>query len=400
MEQISMLFVLPIIFLALLWVTLMSRVLGIQAQTHRYGAIDGLRGYLATFVFLHHSASWWWMYHFHQWSIEPNMVFLNFGATSVGMFFMITSFLFISKLIDSYKTPLDWTKLYISRILRIMPLYLYAVLVLVFFTALLTQFKLLESPGDWFKHVGQWLLFMEPDINRIQGTKYLIAGVQWTLVYEWIFYCSLAIIGLVFFKIPTPAKVWVVALLFLLLFIYIIYIQYPQRNWIRMMPFLSGTTCAFLVRLPWIKRLFVKDWMAVFLLLSLVIVATHYGSLEYPLALLGVTFTFLGIASGNSLFSMLTAKPSLLLGQISYSIYLLHALVLSFTFLILLPSGMQLQPLTHWLIICGCCIGMITVCSFTYTFIEKPGIDSASKVRAWWSIHKKGRPIRDGAASF
>jgi peptidoglycan/LPS O-acetylase OafA/YrhL len=310
------------------------------------------------------------------------------------MFFMITSFLFISKLLDAYHKPLDWTKLYVSRILRIMPLYLFAVLILVIYTALLTRFKLEESPGEWFKHVGQWLLFMEPNINRVQGTKFLIAGVQWTLVYEWIFYCSLAIIGLLFFKIPTPVKVWVIALLLLMLFIFIIYIQYPQRNWIRMTPFISGTACAFLVRQPWIKSLFARPWMGIPLLLSLVLVATHYGSLDYPLALIGVSITFLGIASGNSLFGILTAKPSLLLGQISYSIYLLHALVLSFTFLFLVPSGMQIQPLTHWLIICGCCVAMITFCSITYVFIEKPGMESVNNILGRHRRHAQRAIIR------
>jgi peptidoglycan/LPS O-acetylase OafA/YrhL len=393
MAQISMLFFFPVIFLALIWATLMSRLLDIKVQSHRYGAIDGLRGYLAMFVFLHHGGSWFWMYHIHQWAIEPNTVFLNIGFTGVGMFFMITSFLFSSKLIDSYNKPLDWTKLYTSRILRIMPLYLFAMAGLVFFTCMLTQFKLHESLGAWFKHVGQWLVFMQPDINRIQGTKFLIAGVQWTLAYEWIIYCSLALMGWLFFKIPTRAKVWIIATLFLCLFIYIIYVQYPDRNWRRMTPFLSGIASAFLVRIPRIKNLFSRQWMAVPLLASLVLVIMNYPSLADPIALLGVSFTFLGIASGNDLFGILTAKPSLYLGQISYSIYLLHALVLSCTFVFLLPGYLDLSPLTHWLIICGSCVAMITICTLSYTFIEKPGMDSAGRVLAWFRKPRRSPDI-------
>ena len=121
MQFISNIFVVPILLLALGTIAIAAPILGIEAPKHRYASIDGLRGFLAMFVFIHHSSSWYYFARIHQWSIIPSSLFNQFGSTSVALFFMITSFLFFSKLIDNYWRPFDWLKLYVGRVVRIMP---------------------------------------------------------------------------------------------------------------------------------------------------------------------------------------------------------------------------------------------------------------------------------------
>ena len=59
-----------------------------------YAAIDGLRGYLALMVFVHHGAVWWGYLHTGQWRPPPSRLMNNLGEGSVALFFMITALLF------------------------------------------------------------------------------------------------------------------------------------------------------------------------------------------------------------------------------------------------------------------------------------------------------------------
>src|SRR5882762_7259719 len=97
-DLISKLFIFPILLIALGTICLISRFLGIDAPKHKYSAIDGIRAFLAMFVFLHHSSIWYYFSHIHRWSMIPSDLFNHFGSTSVAFFFMITAFLFFSKL--------------------------------------------------------------------------------------------------------------------------------------------------------------------------------------------------------------------------------------------------------------------------------------------------------------
>src|ERR1700761_6804237 len=108
MNVISKLFLIPIVLLALGTSYGMGRLLRIQAPKHRFAAIDGLRGYLAIFVFLHHSSIWYYFHSIHEWSHLPSSLFNHLGSTSVALFFMITAFLFFSRLIDARGSDFDW----------------------------------------------------------------------------------------------------------------------------------------------------------------------------------------------------------------------------------------------------------------------------------------------------
>jgi len=94
----------------------------------RYGSIDGLRGFLAISVLFHHFiVTWYWKVN-GDWVRPPEDYYQNYGKVSVALFFMITGFLFISKIMkDDGKT--NWFKFYESRIFRIFPLYIFAVLI-------------------------------------------------------------------------------------------------------------------------------------------------------------------------------------------------------------------------------------------------------------------------------
>jgi peptidoglycan/LPS O-acetylase OafA/YrhL len=379
MSPVSLLPILPILLIALSVTYLVSRLLRIEYKRHRYTAIDGLRGFLATFVFLHHSAIWYYFLRSHQWGFPPSTVYSHFGPTSVALFFMITAFLFFSKLIDAYAGSFDWLKLYISRVLRIMPLYLVAVGSLFVLIGFVSHFVLHEPLGNLGWEFIQWLFFIEADVNLIYGTKLIIAGVVWSLAFEWMFYFTLALNGAIFFRIKTSAAILTITGVFLAFFIFVLYQYYPFGMWRRISPFAGGIVAAFLVRNYDIRTFFTQRWLSPLLLLLLIIVLFNYSTVFEPVPYLCITVLFIAIASGNNLFGILTTRAACLLGQISYSIYLLHGMVLFFVFRFVagFTSATTWSPVMHWTVIAACGALVAVISSLTYHFVEKPGIDRA-----------------------
>lgn len=390
--------ILPILFIPLLalgTIFFARPILAPDTKPTKYMAIDGMRGFLAIFVFIHHSLIWYFFLRTNEWSFPASFIYSHLGPTSVAFFFMITAFLFFSKLIDSFKSSLDWLKLYVSRVTRIMPLYLFAIAILFLLVGLMTRFSLRE-PGQnvWFE-LGQWIAFMEPDINLLYGTRLIVAGVVWSLAFEWMFYNSLALVGYTFFRIRTSYVVLYVATIAFIGSLFILFYFYSYGIWNRMSPFLGGVAAAFLVRNEKIKYWASRDWVALILLPLMMWVLFFYPSVYELVPYLVVTAVFISIACGNTFFGILTHPLSRMLGQISYSIYLLHGILLfvTFQFIIGPKQARGLSVLEHWLVIAACSIALVIICSLTYHFIEKPCMNSAGRVTdRVWAFFKAKQP--------
>ena len=244
---------------------------------------------------------------------------------------MITSFLFFSKLIDAFSNKMDWLKLYLGRICRIMPLYGAVILFLLWMVALLSGFVARESPMKLFTEAAQWLLFMEPNVNGFPSTRLIIYGVQWSLAFEWMFYCSLPLFGRIFFRIRVPIVTLLIATLGLVIFLRIIFVFYPTEEWWRMCQFLGGIPAAFLARNAKAKKWCSAGWLSILFVILLVLVVSWYHSIFDWIPFLCISLFFTCIACGNDLLGLLSLKVCRLLGQVSYSIYLLHGLVLYIT---------------------------------------------------------------------
>jgi peptidoglycan/LPS O-acetylase OafA/YrhL len=119
----------------------------------------------------------------------------HFGQTSVLMFFMITGFLFFSKILHS-ADGVDWVRLYVSRVMRLSPLYLLAVSFMLAVVYIESDGRLQVSPANLIISVGKWLLYATPDVNNYKNTSSILAGVTWSLSYEWAYYLCLPLIAL------------------------------------------------------------------------------------------------------------------------------------------------------------------------------------------------------------
>lgn len=263
-----------------------------------------------------------------------------------------------------------------------MPLYVFAMLLLFLVVTCVSGWVLNEPLLDVVTECIGWLAFTEPDINGIGSTRLIVAAVVWSLAFEWLFYFSLPFWGLLLFKIRASYNVILFAGILLVIFIWIIVQFYPINALGRMSPFLGGIAAAFAARNAQITRLASSKITSVLIIALLVISVVYFPNIYSPVPYLCFVLAFIGIACGNTLFGVLSHKASRLLGQISYSIYILHGLLLFVTFRFILGFKFVAEQtsLGYWVILACCGVVLVIVCSFTYYYIERPCINIAGRV--------------------
>src|SRR5579863_9405797 len=382
MDPVSFIPVLPIVLLALITLKVVSKVVPISVVEGHYGSIDGLRGYLAFFVFLHHSSIWYYFIRYRYWGFPPSNLYSHFGPTSVAFFFMITAFLFFRKLMSVKNAGMDWLKLYVSRVLRILPLYWLVVMLLFVIMLATSGFQLFLPVRAVLFQMAGWLVFMSPDINGLGGTGIIVAGVVGSLAFEWFFYCSLALVGHLVFRLRTPMIALVGSTLFFCFFAIVIRLYYPHLALLRICCFSGGILAAFLMDHKRVRKIAVSYEFSLLMALLLGGMLYFYPSFDGVVPLICSVMVFIGIACGNTLFGILSRKISRQLGQVSYSIFMLHGIFLfvTFNFVIGIPQARVLSPVLHWGIIALIAVVLVISSVLSYTYIELPFMNAASNV--------------------
>ncbi len=363
--------------IALAFAALLSRWAPPSSSHDRYLSIDGLRGYLAFFVFLHHTTVWYGYIRTGSWSLPDSHLYIHFGQSSVALFFMITGFLFWSKMLDAKDKPIDWLHLYVSRVFRLTPLYLVAMAIVFLVVAQASDFQLREPISSVLIDCFRWLIFTatgSPEINGMDNTYIVIAGVPWSLRYEWLFYVSLPILALAL-RILAPLPILALSALSI-----VICALLPLKA-IHLAAFLGGILAAYVVRIPDACAVAKSPWASLFAAGCIVGAVLAYRGSETLGALGMLTVAFVLIACGSTLGGILTNRACRLLGDLSYSLYLLHGILLFVVFdrLIGLVQARQLTPLAHWAIAAASVPALICLALMTYKLIEIPGI-AASRV--------------------
>jgi peptidoglycan/LPS O-acetylase OafA/YrhL len=365
---------------AFLSCVVLGKLYGKPPTQGRFVAVDGLRGYLALSVFLHHSVIWYYYMHTGKWDLPPSRFYLHLGQSSVALFFMITAFLFFTKIMDGRKTGIDWTKLLVGRFMRLAPLYLFAMVIMLTIIAWTTRGQLRVPASSLAKAIASWLSFSipgRPDINTVSGDL-ITTGVTWSLVYEWFFYLALPALALLF-RASVPLFYLCLSAASIAAFsAWDLELRITQA-------FLGGMVASVLVRSETFCRYARKGVFSLLILGCSYMVVTDYASAyeKRPLALLSLVFVL--IAAGNDLFGMLSRAGSRVLGELAYGIYLLHGILLFTTFQLLLDTDAvrAMSPEMHWLLILALTVALILICFATFRWIEAPGMRRTGKVTDW-----------------
>ncbi len=303
----------------------------------------------------------------------------------MAVFFMITGYLFWAKTIKEQGRP-NWLGLYIGRVFRIGPLYLVAGGSMLLVIFIKTRFHFNEPA----MHVGQeiipWLMLgfiLGPghDVNGYANSYLVLAGVTWTLRYEWFFYLSLVITALAARR--TYFHLFFTAGCLLFSVGYLVRRVTPELRApvpVCIALFLTGMTCASLEASKLLPKL--PDWlssMTVGALVATVFGAFRNANTAAPVVLLGIAFLLL--ISGCTLFGLLTSLAARRLGDVSYGIYLLQGLVLTVAFSFgRIRKFDQGSATQHWAVVLLCGVLLVAVATVTHVFIERTGIDWGKRV--------------------
>jgi peptidoglycan/LPS O-acetylase OafA/YrhL len=293
----------------------------------KFKSLEGLRGLLASSVYAGHCVISFGYMQSGNWESPKYALYSWATKGAVAAFFMITGLLFWTTVLN---VGCDYRSHFKSRLKRIYPLYLFMALIVLIIIMIESKFKTKVPPLQMTKELILWFLPGFVGIGSINDTAILFinAGVIWTLQYEWGFYFLLPVISLFFRK-----NTWLMVGIYISIFLvaYIFKATTVVTHMKVALPLLLGCISAYLIRNKFweTNRQTTKyQWIAMLLLGSSVVLYVPGYSTVNNVLLLWPAFTL--IAGGVNVFGLLSTRPMIYLGRISFGVYLLHGIFLYF----------------------------------------------------------------------
>ena len=349
----------------------------------RIGCIDGLRGYLALIVMVHHFIMWLQITKLGgTWGPLSSNLFNQFGAGGVGLFFMTTGLVFYPRIIAGFGAC-TWRSIYTSRIFRLLPAVALSVALVTLLIMLRTGRRIdLAYP----KAAMAWISTRgEPPLLGYTDSGRLNAYVLWSLYFEWIFYiailplCALATDVLRLVKQPS----WIVPLALLALSTCGALLHHPPQVLKYLPAFAVGMLCYEIQRIPALAQILrtpVSTLAAAgSLLTGMVAFSSPFG---FGLPLFG--FFFACVACGNDFMGIFRTRGALVLGECSFSIYLLHGLALDIVYVDFAPLIGRLSLSELPALLPGVSFVVVLMTAVCYLLVERPAILLGSQIARRW----------------
>ncbi|WP_040364355.1 acyltransferase family protein [Commensalibacter intestini] len=333
-----------------------------KAEQGRELTIDGLRAFLALAVIYHHMVFSYNLFYGKGWIIDYP-VNARLGKVALSFFFMISAYILTQK---NIQTTCGFIKFYINRFFRIAPMFWLSTSIClgtaIIFGSHIDYYSLLDKLCVWYD-AGLFLTDRKPDINNFDKTYFINAGVMWSLSWEWLLYFSLPILIVLRHKINS----FIISQF--LNFIAVYCISYLSYTWaVFILCFSLGMTARDIK--PFIK--IPKTANNIIILLCLCIIFLRKTG-PFDISTIVIEFIlFVCICQGGDFFGILRSKGAVRLGEVSYSIYLLHGIVLFYMNKILVHWN--LSKIEYGLTALLCIILVCLSSCFTFVLIESKGI--------------------------
>lgn len=364
------------VLIALLTCALVTKACPGISTDREYESLDGLRGLLSISVYLHHSEIWYTYIKTGIWASAQGNFFAYLGTGSVMIFFMISGFLFINKILLSNEI-IDWNAFFVSRILRIAPAYYLAATSIFILVYIKTSGKLNTDLFILFKQIFKWIclgFFGTPDLNGLKDTWVINAGVLWSLSFEWCFYFLLPLIAFLINR----KKISIFIVISCLSAYQLLKIT---PDFTILLPFLLGgiTAKINLMKLPRLQKRKVDNFLLIILMLFLCILNVSPTSF-IGISLMWIIFSLI-VIHGSSI-GWLKNSTFRLLGDISYSLYLIHGIILyvTFEFVIGLDVASKFTLFQHWGVIILSAPIIVGFSLLSYKIVELPCINASPKL--------------------
>jgi peptidoglycan/LPS O-acetylase OafA/YrhL len=350
-----------------------------NVKASRLEYLDSLRGLASLSVFFsHYVASYVLPNSILQWASKSPFSILRDGFAGVSLFFVLSGFVLSYKYFqksDEYDLGRSIIPFYIGRISRIcIP---FTVILLI--SASLSKLLHLEAPNqielDWIRNF--WT--DQPSWSQVMSQAFLFvpAATQHLLPQDWTLTIELKVSMLMpfFTLIAIKNPFWLFFLVFLLI----------KNHWY-FVHFALGILIARYFNLIQDK---VRKCSPV-LKMTIFAVAVFLYSFRFAglmqtsedvmwiITGLGASLIII-LAIGSQFFQNFLQIPFLVyLGKISYSIYLVHFIILKtfchFLFLEIFKLGIQSQSTAHLIVVPSALVVLIMTADLSYRFIERPAI--------------------------
>lgn len=370
------------ILAALLVATLVARAIGslgfpVPQADRRIGCVDGLRGYLALAVLCHHFSIWLHVRAFGgEWS-APKVNLLNqLGTGSVSLFFMATGLVFYPRVVAGLRAT-DWRGVYISRVFRIVPMVVFSVVCVTLVIARrvdpVFDAAYLKSALVWIATIGEPPLLGYADSSRVN------AAVLWSLRFEWQFY--VLALPLCAFAADVVRRrggpVWLVPVAMLV--VAVLFNALPPA-FRQTHPFFKyaglfaiGMIAHECQQRDRVKRFFGRPLASLSATLALVVgaVASQFP-FGWSMPLFG--YFFISVACGNSVWGLLRSRGAIVLGEISFGIYVLHGILLDILFVDFAGLTARFDAARMPALLPLLAAGIVLCAAATFLLVERPGI--------------------------
>ena len=332
----------------------------------RYDTIDGLRGACCLMVIVGHSAATLWLplasFRLGDAGRLAPTAFKT-GGLAVGLFFAITAFLFYGRVVESNRaTPAG--RFLVGRAARIGPALVMSGLLIFLVDACTIRALTPAHPAEFLRMTAKLVSLGAVGTGIVQHNAY----VYWTLPYEWMFYFAMPVLAA---AVPGGVPTW--ARLLACFAMASLASGVIGRSGPAMM-FVPGIVAAHLVDRPAVRRL-ASSSLGSACVVGLAVAfpfATVADSASFLAAsIVGVAFTL--IVAGCDAFGLLRLDALRAVGMASYSVYLLHGIVLFTARPLLLRWGGPTP--CAWAAVLGCTVVTVLASFASYRWIEHPGIE-------------------------
>lgn len=359
--------------------------------------LEALRGYAILGVILTHSTQ----------KLTDLPLWLNNigiqGARGVQLFFIVSAFTLFYSLSRKYETEsIDIKDFFIRRFFRIAPAFYFSFLFYLFFAIWLNQLGLTGRTYDYtFERIFSTLTF-----TGILSPDWLFSLVPggWSISVEMLFYLLVPLFFMVVRKLKTAVFLVIATLMISSLSTYVVlhydfweagnlreqYLFYWFPN--QLSVFSLGIVLFFLlqdkINHVSLKSNYLKSNVLILfaiVLLGILGISGGVGGPYFPSHFLfGISFVMLAYGLGIREKHFLVNKVSVFIGQISFSMYLIHFFVLDTIFILFGDRLQEDLPNSIVLVVLFLSTLLIaTVLSYLlYRFIEQPGVKLGRKISA------------------
>jgi peptidoglycan/LPS O-acetylase OafA/YrhL len=356
------------LLVSLLWLRVVAPPASAAGQ-HRDRFLDGLRAVAAISVMASHYGG---QISFALTGAAATPVFHNLGTCGVQMFFALTGYLFTRKAVAA-RGHLVVGPFLRARLRRIVPMYTAAVAFSVALVCVVTR----HEPVRWHQLARQTIAllsfgFVLDGAPSIKSVPYVdVLGTIWSLPFEWLFYLFVPVLAAL---VASPRMLAVAGVV---LAVYFAKLMTDGRGDVFCPFFLPGVLVGLLAERPPLAALSShfhggEGSKAFVIVLVLALVAVVAGVQDFtPARLLLMTVLFGCVVMTRP--AVLERPAIAFLGDISYSIYLMHFPLLYATLAVLRgvdPAGAA--PVWWAGTLLAMCGVVAAVSAVTWRCIERP----------------------------